>query len=172
VKTVDDFAVAEFIRVEAVEDKCDYCETDSGSEAIAAPIREVARFIRDGIETEWADPADEAVPWDSEHGRYIVPTYDSYDLLEKVLSIDSDDLRWDIVHYLGEGDWCQKHSHKLTQQEEWYVDWEDFSDQLKHHTRYVFYRVEKAEAGDNIYERARIPRALIIGMSTAEVGFK
>lgn len=104
----DDYAVVEFIRLEVVEDKCDYCETDSSSEAIAAPIREVARFIRDGIETEWADPADEAVPWDSEEDRYIVTTYDSYDLLEKVLSIDSDDLRWDIVHYLGDGDWCQK----------------------------------------------------------------
>ena len=55
----------------------------------------------------------------------------------------------------------KKHSYKLTQQEEWYVDWEDFSDQLKHHTRYVFYRVEKADAGDDTYERARIPHEIL-----------
>lgn len=92
----DDYAVEEFIRREAVELKCDYCETESEADAIAAPLSDVARFIREGIETEWSDPDDEAVPWDSEEGRYIVNVLDTYDLLESLSLVSSDELLVDL----------------------------------------------------------------------------
>lgn len=138
----DDYAVEEFIRREAVELRCDYCETESEAEAIAAPLSDVARFIRDGIETEWSDPDDEAVPWDSEDGRYMVEVHDTYDLLLDLLSISSEELLNDLSGELGDRNWCQRNPARFTKQEELYFNWEAFSEQLKHHTRYVFYRVE------------------------------
>src|SRR5713226_177366 len=87
-----DYAVQAFIQTEAVSRECDYCEEQSDND-IAAPLRDVIRFIRDGIETEWATPEDESLLWDSEEGRYMLPVKDSYDLLvESSLSIESDQL--------------------------------------------------------------------------------
>lgn len=104
----DDYAVEEFIRREAVELKCDYCETESEDEAIAAPLSDVAHFILEGIETEWSDPDDEAVPWDSEEGRYIVDVLNTYDLLESLSLFSSDELLVDLFHIFGDRNWCQK----------------------------------------------------------------
>lgn len=151
----DDYAVEEFIRREAVELKCDYCETESETEAIAAPLSDVAHFIREGIETEWIDPDDYPVPWDSEEGRYIVEVYDTYDLLLDLLSISSMELLSDLSGKLGDRNWCQRNPARLTEQEELYFTWEEFSEQLKHHTRYVFYRVEHERA--EFDERSRTP---------------
>ena len=83
----DDYAVRESIRREAVELKCDYCEYESKTEAIAVPLSDVAHFIREGIETEWSDPDDEGVPWDAEEERYIVEVYDTHDLLELLTDV-------------------------------------------------------------------------------------
>lgn len=151
----DDYAVREFIRREAVEPKCDYCGAESETEAIAAPLSDVAHFISEGIETEWSDPDDEGVPWDSEEGRYMVEVYDTYDLLERLLPISSDELLKDLSHELGDRNWCQRNPARFTRQEVLFFNWESFSEQLKHHTRYVFYRVEHER--DEYDELSRTP---------------
>jgi hypothetical protein len=155
----DDYAVGEFIRREAVELRCDYCEIESETEAISAPLSDVARFIREGIETEWSDPDDEAVPWDSEEDRYIVEVYDTYDLLLDLLSISSDELLDDLSSELGDRNWCQRNPARFTKQEELYFNWEAFSEQLKHHTRYVFYRVEHER--DEFDDRSVTPHDIL-----------
>ncbi len=140
-----DYAVQAFIQTEAVSRECDYCEEQSDND-IAAPLRDVIRFIRDGIETEWATPEDESLLWDSEEGRYMLPVKDSYDLLvESSLSIESDQLLEDINDKLRDFQWCQRDPYRLTKEEEWYSDWESFSEQLKHETRHVFYRLPRRD---------------------------
>ena len=157
-KCIRNYPLQEVIDREAVASKCDYCGKSS-DKPIAAPISELMPRIWEGLQTEWADPGDEAVPWDSEEGRYIVPVYDSYDLLEMFVDTTSEELLRDLADRLGDGEWCQKNAARLTKDEEWYFDWESFSDQLKHHTRYVFYRVEP-EPGD-VFEPARSPHEVL-----------
>lgn len=72
-------------------------------------------------------------PWDSEEDRYIVEVYDTYDLLLDLLSISSMELLNDLSGKLGDRNWCQRNPARLTEQEELYFNWEDFSEQLKHH---------------------------------------
>jgi hypothetical protein len=156
---IDDRALQKVIQREAVALKCNYCERNSDGGPIAAPISELMPLIREGIAMEWAHPGDEAVPWDSEEGRYIVPVYDSQDLLESVIDTASEELLLDLAHLLGDDEWCQKHAARLTRDEEWYLDWENFSDQVKHHTRYVFYRVEPEES--DVYEPTRSPHEVL-----------
>src|SRR6266704_4200698 len=90
-KCIRNYPLQELIDREAVASKCDYCGKSS-DKPIAAPISELMPRIWEGLQTEWADPGDEAVPWDSEEGRYIVPVYDSYDLLEMFVDTTSEEL--------------------------------------------------------------------------------
>jgi hypothetical protein len=156
---IRNYPLQEVIKQGAIESKCDYCEEIADDELIAADLSELMPRIRESLQTEWADPMDEGVPWDQEEGRYIVPVYDSYDLLEMFVDTPSEELLWDLAERLGDGGWCQKNPARLTKEEEWYLDWENFSNQLKHHTRYVFYRVEPP-TGD-IYEPARSPHEIL-----------
>src|ERR1044072_8375858 len=128
---IGDYALQELINQGAVSSKCDYCAAVSEGEAIAVPISELMPRILDGLLTEWADPGDEAVPWDSEEGRYIVPVYDSHDLLEMELDTTSEELLWDLTNLLGDREWCQQNAARFTKEEEWLLDWKNFSDQLK-----------------------------------------
>jgi len=139
---IDDYAVKEFIKQQAEELSCDYCQQRAEDNAIAAAIADVGDFMREGIEKEWSHPEDEAVAWDSEDGRYVVSTADSYDLVDRYLALESEQLRNDLADQLGDNDWCQKNPYRLTREESWIFDWERFSQQLKHETRYVFFRVE------------------------------
>jgi len=156
---IGNYPLQELINREAVETKCDYCGAVSDGEPVAAPISELMPRIWEGLQTEWADPGDEGLPWDSEEGRYILPVHDSYDLLEMFIDTNSEELLRDLADRLGDREWCQQNAARLTKEEEWYLDWENFSDQLKHHTRYVFYRVDPTP-GD-IFEPARSPHEIL-----------
>lgn len=154
---IDDYAVKEFVRQQAEEFSCTYCKQRSEDSPIAAGISAVSDFMREGIETEWSHPEDEAVAWDSEDGCYVVSTVDSYDLVDRYLALESEQLRNDLAEQLGDNDWCQRNPYRLSREEAWIFDWERFSEQLKHQTRYVFFRVqnerdEYSEGVQNPYE--------------------
>jgi hypothetical protein len=59
------------------------------------------------------------------------------------LELDYGELGDDLADQFGDQDWCQKNPFRLTREEAWSFDWERFSEQLKHETRYVFFRVER-----------------------------
>lgn len=76
----DDYAIKDFITKNAEKTACDYCG-NSSPKAIAAPIDEVLHIIMDGIRSEWGNPEDEGVAWESKEGGWQGKVIDSYDLL-------------------------------------------------------------------------------------------
>ena len=154
---IDDYAIQNFISAEAVSTECDYCDNGSQRESIAAALTDVANFVLDGLYKEWSNPDDEGVLWDSEDGRYMVPTWDTHDLIERELDTE-EELRWDLVHKLPDHEWCQANPLRLSKDEELDLGWEGFSEQLKHETRYVFFRVEPEESG---YDYAGTPHEIL-----------
>jgi HEPN/RES N-terminal domain 1 len=66
--------------------------------------------MREGFEMEWSHPEDEAVAWDSEDGCYVVAISDSYDLIDRYVALESDQLRDDLANQLGDSEWCQRNS--------------------------------------------------------------
>lgn len=155
---IGDDAVGDFISKDAVSSHCDYCDRVVELESIAASLSDVARFIAEGFYAEWSNPDDESIPWDSEDGRYMVPTSDTYDLLERYLELE-DELRDDLISNLPDHDWCQANPLRLGKDEEWDSEWEEFSEQLKHETRYVFYRAEPEERDS--YNELRTPYEIL-----------
>jgi len=60
----DDHAIKEFIRNNASETKCSYCESQS-RKPNSASLGNVIEFIMQGIYTEYADSEEELIPIDS-----------------------------------------------------------------------------------------------------------
>jgi hypothetical protein len=143
-KCFGDYAIREFIKNEAKDLRCDYCGRNSSEQPIAAHINDVIGFILDGIESEWDDPAN-SVGWE---GGWM--DINIYDILRDIdLGIDKEELFDDIAHSIMQKEWYAG----LSSQDEWYYDWEEFSNQVKHQIRYVFFNVPREKAAGLRIER-------------------
>lgn len=140
---IDDYAIQEFIRNNAVESECSYCGKSSDQE-IAASLDEVVDFILDGIWTEWDDPAN-CVGW--EGGWVGAEVIDSDELIRYRVGLDSsnEDVLDDIVEALVDKEWCQRDPYGLRDEEALMFGWGTFYEQVKHHSRYIFFRVDGDE---------------------------
>jgi hypothetical protein len=135
----------------------------------------VMAFIVEGIRFEWSDPDSEVIPYESTEGGYQGKVVDSYDLVTDEigdeLGIENDDLRQDIIDSLGDHQWCQKNFWTLGPREALIFSWEQFVEQVKHHTRYVFLRID--DDSDTEWERETIPPSGMldeIGRIVSELG--
>jgi len=140
---IDDYAIQEFIRNNAVESECSYCGKSCDQE-IAASLDEVVDFILDGIWTEWDDPAN-CVGW--EGGWVGAEVIDSDELIRYRVGLDSsnEDVLDDIVEALVDKEWCQRDPYGLRDEEALMFGWGTFCEQVKHHSRYIFFRVDGDE---------------------------
>jgi hypothetical protein len=163
-----DYAIQQFIENEAKYLECSYCGSISDEEPIAAHIEGVIEFILDGIETEWGDPAN-SVSWEGGWvGATIISTYDI--LQEVELEIGKDELFDDILHSIHQGEWCQIDPYGLTLQEEWYYDWEEFSNQVKHQVRYVFFNIPQNQSAEHNIKKQPYEVLAKIGEIVNELG--
>lgn len=157
----DDYAIQEFIEQAAESLKCDYCGSESeGEEPIAAPLDAVVELIVEGIKTEWGQPGDEGVGWCSGEGGWLgAKVVDTWDLLSEELSIGfcSDDLFKDVRDAFTDDEWCEKDPYGDPLGDQWLFDWQHFSKQVKHHTRYVFFKLPKRAEGKEWYQPSDNP---------------
>jgi len=169
-----DYAIREFIEENAEKRRCSYCGTSS-SKPIAAHMDRVMALIVEGIRSEWGDPDNEGIPYESAEGGYQGKVVDSYDLvtdeLADELEIENDGVREDIIDSLGGRLWCQKDFWALRPGEALTFSWEQFIEQVKHHTRYVFLRVD--DDSDSEWEAETVPPSKMldeIGRMVSELG--
>jgi hypothetical protein len=169
-----DYAIREFIGENAERRKCSYCGLSS-SKPIAAHMDKVMALIVEGIRFEWRDPDDVGVPFESAEGGYQGKVIDSYDLImdEIVdeLGIENDGLSRDIIDSLGGRQWCQKDFWTLGPGKALIFSWEQFVEQVKHNTRYVFLRMDGDS--DSKWESETIPTSEMldeIGRIVSELG--
>jgi hypothetical protein len=145
-KCFSDYAIKEFIEENAFSNKCSYCPNES-DEPIAAPLEKVIDFIREGIETEWDNPVN-CVGWESAEGGWMgARVIDSYDLImEEIeeLQDTNEKVLEDIIYSLDQ-EWCQRDPYGLPREEALFLSWTKFAEQVKHHTRYIFSKLEEEE---------------------------
>jgi len=142
---INDYAIQEFIDGEAEEFTCSYCGKTSDKIPIAAHIDNVIEFILDGIETEYDDPRN-GVSWESAEGGWVgAEVLDTSEILFQIigLEIEDEELSDDITQSILQDEWCRNDPYGMRKEDEWYMDWEDFSKQVKYQVRYIFYRIKK-----------------------------
>ena len=148
----DDYAVKRFIRDNADETKCSYCGSQS-RRPNSAFLGDVIKFVMQGILTEYGDPDREGIPYESAEGGYQGEVYSTSEVFDDEIApiIRNDRLLEDIQNALDDKLWCQRDFYTLPPHKALIFNWEQFSNQVKHHTRYVFFRL-RDEPSDRLYD--------------------
>lgn len=130
-------ALQELVQENAEEKACDYCGAKS-EEPIAASVNVLMEAIADALRSEYGDPDNEGVPYDTSEGGYQLPTMDTREVLEEVGDpFENDNLRDDVLSAF-DADWCQKNVWQLPKAEALQFGWKHFCDLVKYRARYVF----------------------------------
>jgi HEPN/RES N-terminal domain 1/RES domain len=136
-----DTDVRGFVRSAANATRCSYCRRRRSFPS-ATPMNDVIAFIVAGLESEYGDPNSEGVPWEGAEGGWQLPVWDTHDLfVDELGEFPSsrqtviDDLLWSI----GDRQWCERNPFRLSRGEVLNYGWEDFCEEVKHRTRFVFF---------------------------------
>jgi len=137
----EDYAIKEFIEAHASSDECSYCGK-TGDEPIAAHMDDVLAYIAEGIGSEWNMPEAE-LPYESREGGWQGQVYDGQELIEAIdIRTNTDDLFEDICGSFDEQLWCQRDYFGTRDEDALRWGWERFCEQIKHQSRYVFFKIE------------------------------
>ena len=135
-----DYALKAFVSRNASSTDCSFCDRTSSRAPIAVPIDDVLELINQSLCTEWGDPDDEGIPYDSREGGYQWSTTDTYDLfLDEVNPATANGELYDTIFLAFEERlWCQKEAFRLRPDVRLYNSWKHFSSLTKHKNRYLF----------------------------------
>ena len=133
--------LATYIRENADQLECDFCEQNS-DEPIAIELGDIMDHIRECIECIYEDPAN-SVGYDGAEGGYLLPTMNTYDVLEDVgLDVEDDALRDELADGIGHSEWVHHDPYALTEEEALRMSWEKFTKTVKHKVRYLMFPSE------------------------------
>jgi len=136
----EDYAVREFVQAHATASRCSYCGRKS-TKPVAAEIDDVVEFIAEGINAEYEDPV-HSVGWESAEGGWQLPTMDSWEVLSKVGLDDSNDkVVDDLREAFSQSQWVHTDPYGDLLCDSLRYTWAEFSEQVKHRTRFVFFRL-------------------------------
>ncbi len=143
----NDYAIKEFIRANASALKCDFCGKKTRRNNIAAPFDDVFEFIMEGIDSQWGDPSNEGVGWDGREGGWQgAEVLDGYDVVHYQLGdvFLNEKLLEEVSGRLSNRQFCEIDPYLSRPHEVLKYGWRDFSNSVKHKTRFVFalYREE------------------------------
>jgi len=164
---IQDYAIQDFIRSIASETVCSYCGNSSEDE-IAAPLSEVVDFMKIGIDSEYDDP-NNCVGW--EGGWQGADVFDSEELINDYIGLEcgSVELTEDIIEALGDQEWCQRDPYGLRPEQSLEFGWNSFCEQIKHHTRYIFFRVGTTEEEEGWLTLDEIPVSKMLDRVSREI---
>ena len=133
---IGDYALSNYIKHNASHKKCSYC-SKSYSKNCTISLKNLIDYIMECIRTEWNIAVDAGVPWDSREGGWLLPTVDTWDLLDNSEPIDAtDDLREDILSSVHSDQWINEregyNDDDVVQDE-----WESFTLAIKHKIRFI-----------------------------------
>jgi hypothetical protein len=147
-KCFEDYAIQDFIRSSASEKCCSYCGKRSRS-PIAAEMDEVLSFIARGLHREYEDPAENVGRDNESESGWAIEPQDTYDLFCDLGFGDGpEELFQDLVSSFSDCQWVQRNPYGLLACDEWRYSWEEFSNQVKHKCRFVFFEVATRGSSD------------------------
>lgn len=163
-KHFNDFGLSRFVIKNGEEVRCSYCEYDDEGEKLegrededmkteyepAVLLSELISYMLDCIAPEYDRPG-EWMYFESAEGGYLgAEVYDTRELLTEVigLDLDHDGLYEDIIGSIANNEWCARDPYGDTKSKALLYTWQNFSQIVKHKTRYVFFKNKYKEARD------------------------
>lgn len=140
---VDEEAIKNFVRENCESCICSYCGKREVS-PIAASVENVANLIVESIRSEWLMPEDSGTPYESKEGGWLIEPTATEDVLVEE-GFDADEAIFeDIVGAIRQEYWLKEFSNPTPEIEILY-DWETFCAEVKHRSRYVFFRMPRRD---------------------------
>lgn len=140
--------LSDFIARNGIIAVCAYCDTDSEEEepeekkeVPCLPFNQVMNLIGDGINWAYRSADNEGIPYESAEGGYAFSEhmYDTYDLIVDQLEIaETESVREEIIAALPDQTWCHRGFWSLSLCEALKSGWDEFVEQVKYRTRYLF----------------------------------
>lgn len=159
----NDEGIRGFIEENSTVEECSFCGATS-EEPIAAPIREVTRFIEKGIRREYGNPDECGMSWDNEDQRYYPGnTYCTQDLILDYVDLPNDQncILFDAICYnFGNDLWCDVEQYRLSDHEQLKYSWDHFCRVIKHERRFFFSRYSRYRDDDEIISPERILKVI------------
>ena len=119
---------------------CDYCGRRSRKKPTSVSVSEIVKWIRDGLESEYGDAADQGVPYESAEGGYQFPTMSTEEVLDEIgFCVENDELFRRIVSLLPDHAWIQLHPFSLSPTDSLCIGWDRFCHIVKHRVRYLLF---------------------------------
>jgi len=139
-----DDGLKDFVRGHADATQCSFCGA-TGSDDIAAPLREVIDHMLSCLARDYDDPDSAGMVYESAEGGYQGKVWDAYDLLQDELALelpndDESSLFDALCKGLGSQLWCTRHLYSLGPDEALAYSWERFCSLVKHESRFFFSR--------------------------------
>ncbi|MGM3412092.1 HEPN-associated N-terminal domain-containing protein [Ralstonia holmesii] len=139
---------------------CDYCGC-TASDPVAAPVRCIQEEVANAVDFFYCEPAAAGVPYDSGEGGWLIEPVSTTEVLLSLGLYCHADLFDDIDGAFlttawvpsSQGHWASSHAHELL-----YAAWKEFTEIVKHHTRY-FFSLSRAE--DNVVQQQPDPAELL-----------
>lgn len=113
---------------------CNFCGRTPS--VASAPLEVILDLVVNGIRFEYEDPIEQSA-YDSEDG-YLVPTWDTWELLEELEVTDSAEVLNAIAGAMRQGLWCQRDPYASTPTEALEWGWQAFRTFVKESRRYTF----------------------------------
>ena len=134
----DEAALQDFIRSCGGTTPCTYCgKVGEGT----CMLEKLMVHAMSCIRTEWGQPADEGLPYETREGGWQGAVIDSWELLESVgLYALNDDLQQEINSAFQDNEWCERDPFSLRKDQKLYYGWRAFSKFVMHEARYLFLR--------------------------------
>jgi hypothetical protein len=129
----------QLVREFAYEDHCDYC--DRTGEAIASDLYVVLEDIAGAFFSYWNTPNEEGLPYESREGGFQGNLEVIQDILdwEFRAEVTEDDQLWaDISECFIDEEVCRRNYYELNGEEVLRYGWREFTQKIKHQTRYLF----------------------------------
>ncbi|HYU54291.1 MAG TPA: HEPN-associated N-terminal domain-containing protein [Gemmatimonadaceae bacterium] len=131
--------LSNLIAANATATECSYCGRVT-EEPSAMLMEDLIDVISGAVSEEYEDAAD-SVPYESAEGGYQMTTYTSDELLYGMgLFSRSRELMRDIADALPDYAWVERDPFGLSRYDALQFGWEEFCRQIKHVTRFMFFR--------------------------------
>lgn len=139
-KHIDDYAIANFIKNNALKGYCSYCK--SSKKVIS--FEQLMFFMMEGIRNFYEDAA-EFMGYDSSEGGYLGETYNQWELINDVIGLDIDNyqLNEDIIDCIDDRAWSEPDAYHDSYRDILIYHWDYFKEVAKHKSRYLFGKTKK-----------------------------
>jgi hypothetical protein len=131
---VTDPVLGSILSAAGEQEACSYCGT-----APAAPMSVLLEEIEAAIVAEYTDPAEE-LSYSSEEGGYLGEVLEGEEVVRDHLDTwtENDDLLEEAAQAFGQSCWTRRNAYGIGPFEALKFGWQQFADQVKYRTRFLF----------------------------------